>query len=90
MSGEKHVVEEGTAWSLKGSPLDLSTDLKMEASLHDAPGNSKDKTWVYSVLAVITDPLLSVVLFKAWNSVAMSINSNKHFNYRSVIQYTSV
>lgn len=86
MSGEKHVVEEGTAWSLRGRPLDQSTDLKTEASLHDGPGNTKDKTWVYSVLAVITDPLLSVVLFKEWNSVVMSVNSNKHFNYGSAIQ----
>lgn len=52
----------------------------MEASLHYVPGNSKDKIWVYLVPAVITDPLLSVVLFSAWNSVATSVNGNKHFN----------
>lgn len=83
MSGERHVVEvylQGTTWSLKASSLDLSTDLKMEVSLHRAPGNSKDKTWVYLVLAVITDSLLAVVLFSAWNSVATSVKGNKHFN----------
>lgn len=66
-------------WSLKAHPLDLSTDLKTEVSLHHAQGNSKEKIWVSLVHAVIIDTLLSLVLSSAWNSVAPPSSGTKHF-----------
>jgi len=66
--GERYVVEVyplGTTF--KVSPLDLSTDFKMEASFLYAPGNGKNKNCIYLVRAVIIHPLMSVMLFTAQN-----------------------
>lgn len=49
-----------------------------EVSLHYARGNGKEKTWVYLVLAEVTDTLLSTALSSAWNSVAPPMSGTKH------------